>query len=351
MQVEGNVTTLVPTESCPAVTAAVEDWDGCELLRLSSAPLLPVSPERCEAVARSSALTHAAPTPTFLRPQHYRRDSSVVDVIDPHNQFDWTWMGLRIGQWWDCILMHSPECTDPGCVGCDNPWQPRTRVDVHGVHHLLFPSSEKDFKARLKKCGGWAPDPRTGHWKRIAGPGSDVECLGPIPSPQGPDCHRIVHTSSISEADQEFHRRPSTHAQLPSNKRLRADTASIINICLSSAKLSGAVLEHCMSHIVALTRTPRTYKIGLTWSPEHRWNHKEYGYHKDGKYNSMDVLAQTSTAEGAAYLEANLIGQFRNTAGCMNVATGGEGLRTGTGIEGPYYVYVVHGPFCGARVP
>lgn len=349
-QVEGNVTISALHEGCPARMVSVEDWDSCELLRLWQALPQDVRPERCTAVAHSSDLERAAPTPTFQLPPHYRMNSSVEHKIDPHDQFDWTWMGLRVGQWWDFLLMHSPECTDPECMSCVNPWQPPTRMDIHGENHFAFPS-ERDFQARLRKCGGWAPDPRTGRWKRIQGPGSpDVECLGPIPSPQGPDRHRKVHTSDVSNADQEFHEGCSTDGQSTTNKKRRGDSASIINMCLSSAKLSGAVVQHCKSHILALTHSHRTYKIGLTWSPEHRWSHKEWGYHKDGKYNSMDILAQTSTAEGAAFLEATLIGQFRNTTGCMNVASGGEGLRTGTGIEGPYYVYVVHGPFCGARV-
>jgi hypothetical protein len=118
---------------------------------------------------------------------------------------------------------------------------------------------------------------------------------------------------------------------------------SSIKLCLPAGKLSGSILEHCVAQVRSILKWPRTFKIGLTRDPEHRWSNVKYGYQKEQCYSVMVVIGETDTAEGAAFLEASLIGKFSEMSGCRNKARGGEGLRGAT-TAGPYFVYIVHGP-------
>lgn len=110
---------------------------------------------------------------------------------------------------------------------------------------------------------------------------------------------------------------------------------------LASARLAGHVVDHCCQHVEKILRTRTTrFKIGMSMDPGHRWGNAKYGYCKTGIYARMHVMAETVTAEGAAFLEATLIQRFRDWPGNDNMAMGGEGMHTPS--SGPGFVYIVY---------
>lgn len=172
-------------------------------------------------------------------------------------------------------------------------------------------------------------------------PSDLVEVSHITPPPEGPP--------EPEEPGSPHRRRPSPQSRRrPSPQKSRSPRRpSCISLHLPAGKLSGFVLEHCIQHIQGVLRQPRTFKIGLTRDPQHRWTNSRYGYQQletdVGRpvYHAMHVLAETETAEGAALLEAALIEKITSRPGCMNRARGGEGLR-GCPL-GHYFVYLVHG--------
>ena len=77
----------------------------------------------------------------------------------------------------------------------------------------------------------------------------------------------------------------------------------------------------------------------MTIDPGKRWTNARYGYLRSGDYSRMHVLAELTTMEGAAFLEALLIRQFASLSGCQNTAKGGEGMHVAS--SGPGFVYIV----------
>lgn len=131
---------------------------------------------------------------------------------------------------------------------------------------------------------------------------------------------------------------PEAVRRLPTTGRLLEALAT--DVCMEldvprRSAMAGAVLEHAAAVIARqLQPGPAVFKIGITMNPIHRWHNKEYGYgHSADKYIKMVVLLISDRGEAAAFLEAALIKQFRDTAGCRNIASGGEGLRP---AEGPF---------------
>jgi len=108
--------------------------------------------------------------------------------------------------------------------------------------------------------------------------------------------------------------------------------------------MAGAVLEHAVAVIERqlLRAGPAVFKIGITMNPIHRWHNATYGYGRSAdKYSQIVVLLISARGEAAAFLEAALISKFQATAGCRNIASGGEGLRP---AEGPVFTYLVIKP-------
>lgn len=134
--------------------------------------------------------------------------------------------------------------------------------------------------------------------------------------------------------------RPLSSMEPAAAKHPQDDAAPGINFFVAPARLAGLVAEHCCQHIEKLLKPgPFRFKIGMTIDPGKRWTNSRYGYLRSGDYSRMHVLAELTTMEGAAFLEALLIRQFASTSGCQNTAKGGEGMHLAS--SGPGFVYIV----------
>lgn len=285
----------------------MDNLDGCELLRLWRVPPLPLRPDSPKPVVQQSD-----PEPVHQAwhlPSHGVRSwktQSVVTLPIDYDDEEVTWQGKCASQWADAWLLHNPQCIDSHCIGCDVPGQPEIRYDYRGIARFVrLPPSSASPRAR-------SPSP-------------DVVIIS---APQGPPLH---------------HRAPSAEpCDEPLRRRQRADSGCV-QMVLSAGRTAGIVMSHCQQHVLTVLQKPVNFKIGLAYNPEHRWSNPRYGHALSNMYHAMDVIAELDTADGAAYLEATLIQRFRDRSGCMNRAPGGEGLR-GPAANGPYFVYIVHGP-------
>lgn len=103
--------------------------------------------------------------------------------------------------------------------------------------------------------------------------------------------------------------------------------------------LAGAVLEHAAAVVRRRVRSKVLFKIGLTTNPIHRWHNPRYGYRlSHDNFDRMVILFATDRGEAAAFLEAALIGMFKQNEGCRNIASGGESVRP---TYGPFFTYMV----------
>lgn len=300
-----------PSQLVRQSSAAMEDWDGCELLSLWRAAPSQVSPAGPSPVAqpsRSEPEHHS-----WDVPPHYVRNWEEISVLTLPVDYDdeeITWDGKTASQWVDEWPLHNPQCRDPECVGCDVPGLPQIRYDYRGIVRFAFLPPSSSSSRTLSRARTPSPD------------------VVLIPSPHGPHQRRTVPSAQPHDK----------HA----DKRQRADSGCV-RMHLSAAKTAGLVTSHCLRHVNTVIEAPVNFKIGLAYNPEHRWSNTRYGYATGNMYHVMDVIAELDTADGAAYLEATLIERYKNRSGCMNRAPGGEGLR-GHATNGPYYVYIVHGP-------
>ena len=110
-----------------------------------------------------------------------------------------------------------------------------------------------------------------------------------------------------------------------------------------AATAASAILHHCHSIINSLfSRHPAIFKIGLTKSPEARWDNPVYGYKNVlyEKWMGMKVIFAAREALPAGLVESSLIQHFLSVPGCRNVNPGGEGVDPRS--AGPFFTYVVY---------
>ena len=107
---------------------------------------------------------------------------------------------------------------------------------------------------------------------------------------------------------------------------------------------AGARLYHAHEVIHLVTCMPTVYKIGITTNPVWRWSQ----YKKEETYDKMHLIDFSNLPGWAPMMEAALIRDYIGASGCYNVASGGEGPRSGTGVsDAPGaaggFVYIVTG--------
>jgi hypothetical protein len=105
--------------------------------------------------------------------------------------------------------------------------------------------------------------------------------------------------------------------------------------CLKSMH-AGSVLDHSIKVVAKhLEHQPQLFKVGVTCFPKLRYFNRKYGYRCKG-FRHMVFLAAHSEAGFIEMLESALIRVYRNTAGCKNIAPGGENLKG----PPPYFAYL-----------
>lgn len=104
--------------------------------------------------------------------------------------------------------------------------------------------------------------------------------------------------------------------------------------------LASALLSHCFGIIEeVLGRGLTVFKLGVTTNANYRW-FGPAGYARDpDRYQELIVFAKLATSEAAGILEAVLIDRFRTTAGCRNIAGGGEGIKK---HADEFFLYIVY---------
>lgn len=260
--------------------------------------------------------------------------------------------------------LHDQDCQDDQCVGC---WDPARLKQPAISSSLQVPSRAMEGFRTLPPMPPLQPSPD--HDPSCI----DVRCMGcprldlldeaqllklacpPPPAPfhkrKAPDSEGAQAASAAAIPHVPMPARawagvPFTAMGPVATSRQPAEASEVpgVNFFLAPARLAGLVAEHCCQHIdKVLKMSPIRFKIGMTCNPGHRWANLQYGYQRTGQYSRMHVLAETATAEGAAFLEAMLIKHFASWPGCENTAKGGEGMHNAA--NGPCYVYIVFMPF------
>ena len=77
------------------------------------------------------------------------------------------------------------------------------------------------------------------------------------------------------------------------------------------------------------------FKVGITWTPPHRWANDRYGYKMN--YSRMHLLLVDQSPSKCGIYEAFLIRTFQRHAKIDNVKSGDDNRQT----VSPHYVYLV----------
>ena len=163
-----------------------------------------------------------------------------------------------------------------------------------------------------------------------------VKRCEPVPSPQPELCSDLapagfVITAQLLPPAPGPRKRPFDASCLPEAVRQLSTTGRLLEELAAGAFLEmdvprrNAMARAVLDNAKAMTARQlqpglAVFKIGITINPTHRWHNKVYGYgHSPDKYINMVILLMSASGEAAAFWEAALIEQFRETAGCRTL--------------------------------
>ena len=155
---------------------------------------------------------------------------------------------------------------------------------------------------------------------------SDHDAIRPVGFVSNRSLHNIICRRSRSPPQR------NTQITLDSSRR-----AVYFEHCIQQARCGRndlaerceQLIRRCLASLGSVS-----FKIGITSSPSHRFNHRDYGYFS---FFAVVVLHGSATVSGAQALERALIASMWGNRQCMNVAPGGEGVSPGSGET---FVYV-----------